>query len=504
MRLDEILRGVPGVRLLTGADLTVRRVTADSRRVVPGSLFCAVSGNTADGLAYLEEALGQGATAVLAERRVSLPAGVGHAVARDVRQALALAAAAFHGAPSRRLQVVGVTGTNGKTTTTWLLRSMFQAAGLPCGLIGTTGITVAGRSRPAPTTTPSPEDLAALLAEAVHGGDRAVAMEASSHALDQHRTAGVRFAAGVFTNLTGDHLDYHGSMARYRNAKARLFASLDSEAVASLNAADPASRVMARRTRARVVRWGLEDSGHPSALDVSGEGLVSGPEGSRFRLVTPDGETIVRLRLLGRHNVENALAASAAAWGLGLGLEVIVRGLSDLARVPGRLEDVAPGSPVQVLVDYAHTDDALARVLAAVRPLTRGRVICLFGCGGDRDRTKRPRMARVAEEGADQVVLTSDNPRTEDPTTILGDVLAGFRRGRPHAVEPDRRAAIRLALAGARPGDTVLIAGKGHEDYQIVGHRRLPFDDREEARAALGLPTAAGAAALAEARPWTR
>ncbi len=369
--------------------------------------------------------------------------------------------------------------------------AILRAAGDRPGVLGTIGIESPAGHRPAPTTTPDPVTIHEVLAEVRDGGGRSAVMEVSSHALEQRRVAGVRFATAVFTNLSGDHLDYHGDMDAYARAKRRLFEQLDPRATAVLNARDPAARFMAEGSAAPAVFYAIDDGagGAPGAGEpaVSARVLDTSLEGSRLAIRFVNGDEIeVMLRQPGRHNVENALAAAAATRSVGVPLAAIAAGLEAASTVPGRLERVSPPGSPAVLVDYAHTDDALRNVLGAVRPLTRGRLVVVFGCGGDRDRSKRPRMAAVAEAGADVAIVTSDNPRSEDPSAIIDEIRTGFEHPERHAVRVDRREAIRHGIESLRaPGDVLIVAGKGHEDYQITAEGTVHFDDREEARRAL-------------------
>jgi UDP-N-acetylmuramoyl-L-alanyl-D-glutamate--2,6-diaminopimelate ligase len=385
------------------------------------------------------------------------------------------------------MKVIGITGTNGKTTTTFLLRHLLGKAGIKCGLIGTCVIDDGRQNQPAAMTTPGAVTLAEVLAAMRENGCQAVAMETSSHALVQGRVAGVRYAGAGFTNLTGDHADYHRTMDDYAAAKAQLFMHLDDSAVAAVNCGDSWSERLLRHCRARAVRFSSDAGccGGQRADYSAGDATITS-EGSMFILHTPTGHAQVSMRLVGRHNIQNAMcAASIAGEVFGMSTQDIARGLADAWGAPGRMQRVDAGQPFGVLVDYAHTDDALANVLSALRPITTGKLRVVFGCGGDRDPTKRPRMAAVAEKWADAVYVTSDNPRTEEPEKILEQIVAGFERKRPALVEPDRRLAIRRAIAEAQARDVVLIAGKGHENYQILGSTKHPFDDAEEARQAL-------------------
>lgn len=458
-------------------DRPLRGVAADSRKVEEGFLFCAVVGTGGDGHRYLPEVAARGAAAATVERP-DAAAPLPQVEVSDGRLAAAHAAAAFHGDPWEELTLVGVTGTNGKTTTAAILRHLLARRG-PAASIGTLGaVGPDGGVLPGTEglTTPGPVESAAWLRRLADEGVRGVAMEVSSHALHQHRVAAVRFDAALFTNLSRDHLDYHESMEEYRAAKLRLLDLLKPGGVAALNADDPAWAGV-EAPGARTVRFGVE-----TPAEVRAEGVEAGPGGMEWTLRTPDGAARVRLPLFGAFNISNALGAAAVLWGLGWPLEEVAAGLESLPQVPGRLERVAvPGYPATVLIDYAHTPDALERALQAVRPLVPGRVVVVFGAGGDRDPGKRPEMGRVAAEGADLAVVTSDNPRTEDPAKIADDVERGMGDA-PRVRLLDRREAIRHALGEAGEGDLVLLAGKGHERYQIWGTEVRPFDEREVVR----------------------
>ena len=453
-------------------------VGTDSRTIRPGMVYVAVRGSQADGHRYVAEAVRRGAAAVVVES-AQLP-GVPEIVVRDGRRAALALGQAWHGHPGRRLTLIGITGTNGKTTTTGLVRHLFNAAESAAS-IGTLGAFdgrgEAVESTAGSLTTPGPIDLQATLADLLARGTAHVAMEASSHSLDQGRLEGLTFAAGVFTNLTRDHLDYHSTMEAYLAAKLKLAGLLSLGGVEVVNLDDEAWRVMA--PRAPRVTFGL----HPAA-DVRATGVVLDAAGSRFRLEGRYGCAEASLPLLGDFNVSNALAAAACALGLGQPLEAVVGRLAASPQVPGRMERISE-VPCIVLRDYAHTPDALERALATLRPLTRGRIIVVFGCGGDRDRGKRPLMGRIAAMGADLAIATSDNPRTEDPGAIIDDIERGMGDV-AHLRIPDRLAAIHAALAEARAGDTLLLAGKGHETYQVLGTEKVPFDERAIVRAAVG------------------
>jgi UDP-N-acetylmuramoyl-L-alanyl-D-glutamate--2,6-diaminopimelate ligase len=455
-------------------------LSMDSRTVVPGWVYVAVRGSQMDGHRFVTDAARRGAAAAVVEGAQA--SGLPEIVVRDGRRAALALGQAWHGHPGRRLTLIGITGTNGKTTTTGLVRHLFnpdeRAGGI--GTLGAfDGRGEAVTSTAGTLTTPGPIDLQATLAELLHRGCRWVAMEASSHSLDQGRLDGLAFAAAVYTNLTRDHLDYHGTMEAYLASKLKLSALLGLQGVEIVNLDDGAwSALPARSPR---VTFGL----HPAA-DVRATGLSLDAAGSRFRLEGRFGTAEASLPLLGDFNVSNALAAAACALGLGRPLDEVVRRLAAAPQVPGRMERIAE-RPCTVLRDYAHTPDALERALATLRPLTRGRVIVLFGCGGDRDKGKRPIMGRIAALGADLAIATSDNPRTEDPDAILDEIERGMADV-PHRRVVDRLEAIHLALAEGRPGDTILLAGKGHETYQVLGTEKVAFDEREIVRAATGEP----------------
>lgn len=459
-------------------EIDITGVREDSRRVQRGNLFIARPGTKTEGTRFIADAAARGAAAIVTSAPVAdclLP----QILVNDPNAAASRLANIFHGYPATQVKVLAITGTNGKTTTTYLARHLLGKVGRRCGLVGTVQVDDGRTTCESSLTTPSATDLIELLAKMRDNGCWTCALEASSHALHQGRLAEVQIAGAAFTNLTGDHLDYHGTMENYAAAKAKLFEKLDDLAVGVVNQEDEASARMARDCRGRIIRFGFKRKADYWAKDV----LVSS-QGSQFVLVTPDGEAPVKMSLIGKHNVENALTAAALVGEVfGLSVHQIATGLSDAQGAPGRLQAVRYGQPFAVLVDYAHTDDALENVLSALKPLTRGRLRILFGCGGDRDRTKRPRMARTAERLADVIYVTSDNPRTEDPQAIVDEILTGFSRkgDKTVIVEVDRRKAIEKVLTDARSGDVVLLAGKGHENYQIVGTEKRHFDDVEEA-----------------------
>ena len=484
MQLQELLADVDVIDVCGDPSVDVRALAHDSRRVEPGACFACIVGANDDGHDHAPEALRSGAVALLVERH--LERAVPEARVASVRRALGPAAAQLHGHPSRALRCLGVTGTNGKTTTTHLLAGIAGAAGERAGVVGTVGAGTADAPRLLEHTTPEAPELQALLARMRDDGVRTVAMEVSSHALAQHRVDGTWFEAACFTNLTRDHLDYHASLDDYFEAKARLFDPART-ARAAVNVDDPRGVELARRCRERGVP--VTTYAVTNEADVVADAVAVGADGGRFTLRAQDGGAVaLHTHLLGRLNVANALAAAVTARLVGFDDEAITAGLASVSAIPGRLERIDTGQPFTVLVDYAHTPDALRAALAAARQLAGSkRVLVVFGAGGDRDAAKRPLMGEAAAAGADVVVVTDDNPRSEDPGEIASAIVAGARNG-PAAVrrEPDRRAAIRSALDEAGPGDVVLIAGKGHETEQRVGDRTIPFDDRTVAHEELG------------------
>ncbi len=464
MLLGEILPEFAG----PSAAVEITSLSFDNREVEAGSLFFCVKGFSSDGHDFAQSAVDNGAAALVVERELGL--GVPEVLVDSVRHTMGPAAAAFYGNPSEELNVVGVTGTNGKTTTAFLTRHLLEGAGVRTGLIGTVETVVAGKRVEAIRTTPEAIGLQRLFREMLDGGDAAAAIEVSSHALDLGRVDGTRFAVSIFTNLTQDHLDWHGTMEEYWESKRRLFTELPA-GVPVLNIDDPYGAELAS-TLDEGVTVGFSEGAQWQAA-----GLVTGLGGSTFHLKSPIGDAEVRMSLPGKFNVLNALGAAAAAAELGLGFDQIVEGLSTATGVPGRFEPVAKGQPFAVLVDYAHTPDSLQNVLDAARGIAEGRVICVVGCGGDRDAAKRPLMGGIAARSADVAILTSDNPRSEDPAQILEQMAAGAA-GEPLIIL-DRREAIRHGIESAKGGDVVLIAGKGHEQGQeFEDGRKLPFDDR--------------------------
>jgi UDP-N-acetylmuramoyl-L-alanyl-D-glutamate--2,6-diaminopimelate ligase len=494
-------------QLLDGAEVlsqsgnaAIAGVEYDSRRVRPGTVFVAMKGETSDGNRFIDQAIAAGAVAIVTDSASETPrsnvAGIAWAQVAHGRRALARLSANFYKRPAERMAITGITGTNGKSTTAFLIESILQAAGRKTALGGTIEYHLAGKILPAPHTTPEALELNRLLSEGLGIGVTEAVMEVSSHALEQQRVFGIPFDVAVFTNLTRDHLDYHGTMENYFRAKQVLFegCGTDPPRAAVLNTDDEYGRQLWQLCKKKS---SLELSYGMTSGDFHAESIDITPRGTRFQMVTPSGKIAMWSPLIGNVNVYNVLAASAAAYARDCSAEAIAKGILNLASVPGRFERVDCGQPFTVVVDYAHTDDALRNLTALARDFVtraggvdrlRGKVITLFGCGGDRDRAKRPLMGEAAGTGSDFVVLTSDNPRSEDPVAIMNDALVGLQKaglqnsGAKYSVEPDRRKAIALALERATPGDIVLLAGKGHEKVQITRAGTVPFDDVEVAR----------------------
>ena len=484
-QLADLLHDLKACVLTGPTRRPVRCLTADSRQVTPKTLFVALRGVHADGHHFLGDALDRGATVLVVEEfPVALQERVQQAGCTVVqvpnsRQAFGLLASAYYGHPGRHLRLIGITGTNGKTTTSYIIESILQAAGKAVGVIGTVSYRIGTATLPASHTTPDALELNHLLAQMVEANLDYAVMEVSSHALDQERVWGCRFEAAVFTNLSRDHYDYHGTIEAYFAAKARLFQDLPA-VWHVLNLDDVYGQRLLDMSRARLLTYGLEGEAtcKPSAVH-------HGLDGIRFTLSTTKGQLEITSPLVGRHNVYNLLAGIAVAIALDIDAGAITQGIAQLQRIPGRLERVDGGQDFAVFVDYAHTPDALEQVLQLVRAETTGRLITVFGCGGDRDPGKRPLMGQVATRLSDYTIITSDNPRTEEPQRIIDEIITGVHSAADYVALPDRQEAIAHAIAMAQPWDTVVIAGKGHEDYQILGQTRRHFDDCEVAQAAL-------------------
>lgn len=487
MKLTNVLRSLklPYTVVHKAKDFHVAGISCSSKEIKTGFVFVAVKGVKADGHAFIGQAIANGCAAVVFEDSSARGLSAVHPdvwfiKVRDSRAAAPRFAVVIYGDPSKKMSVTGVTGTNGKTTVTYLMEAVVKTAGLSPAVIGTINYRYGGRVIPASNTTPGPVTLQELLRGMCDSGVTHVAMEVSSHALDQGRTDGVSFRSAVFTNLTRDHLDYHKTFGNYFRAKAKLFRALGKNAVAVVNRDDPYGRKLAGLVRGRFVTYGLGNGADVYATDIE-----TGRQATSFDLHLPGGPVLpIKVSLIGRHNVYNIMSVAAWAYALGFSRDVIAGTFERFKRVPGRLEKVPGSKEYSVFVDYAHTDDALRNVISTLRQVSARRIIVVFGCGGDRDRTKRPLMGKVATELADFAVITDDNPRSEDPCAIVNDILSGIGKGN-YCIVHDRASAIRRSLRLARKGDVVLIAGKGHETYQIVKDEVLFFDDRKVAAACL-------------------
>jgi len=488
--LQQLAQSLLTAKIVGNIDLGIKDIKVDSRNVEPGDLFICLQGHTVDGHDYAEKAVKQGAIALVCQRE--LPLDVPQVIVKDTRFAMALLSDKFYGHPSHQLKVIGVTGTNGKTTTTHLLEKILEDQGKQAGLIGTIKMKIGREVFEVKNTTPDAIDLQKNFKKMLDAGSTYAIMEVSSHALDMGRVRGVDYHIAVFTNLTQDHLDYHGTMEKYREAKGLLFAQLGNKyqsaeqanKYAILNADDPASDYFKKITAAQVITYGIDQN-----ADVKAEKISISARGTHFTLVSYKGKIEVQLKMVGKFSVYNALAAATAALVEGVPLEDIKKSLEEIQGVDGRFETVDEGQDFTVIVDYAHTPDSLENVLKTIKEFAKGKIICVFGAGGDRDRTKRPLMGEIAMKYSDLAVVTSDNPRSEDPEQIISDILDGVKKvtatDADYIAITDRKQAITYAVENARSGDVILIAGKGHETYQILGDKVIHFDDREIARAAL-------------------
>jgi UDP-N-acetylmuramoyl-L-alanyl-D-glutamate--2,6-diaminopimelate ligase len=486
MILSAVLSECSVVRTRGDLNAAISGITLDSRQVSAGSLFVAVRGLKMDGNRFVPDAIAQGAAAIVSALSGEEYPATPWIQVRDEREALAILAANFYGHPAKKLHAVGVTGTNGKTTTTYLIEAILKTAGFPAAVFGTIEYRGPGFHFPAERTTPEAPELESLFERVVSGGWQHAVMEVSSHAIELKRVMGLHFEVAVFTNLTRDHLDLHKDMRSYFLAKKKLFTGLDGTVprVLVLNSDDPYFAELKAIAPSNVISYGM---GPDADVSPSRHEALRGGAGTDAVFKSPLGDLQLRSKLLGKPNLYNIGAAISASIGLGLPAEAICRGIADMPVVPGRFEPVDAGQGFRVIVDFAHTDDALTRVLQSAREITTGRLFVVFGCGGDRDRTKRPVMGEVAVTGSDFAVVTSDNPRSEDPLAIIDEVEVGMRRaggieGKNYQVVADRREAVRYVLGMASAGDTVLLAGKGHEAYQIIGDKSFPYDEREVAR----------------------
>jgi UDP-N-acetylmuramoyl-L-alanyl-D-glutamate--2,6-diaminopimelate ligase len=502
MYFKDLLKITDPLKVCGDTEIEIQGLHYDSRQVRPGGLFFALRGSNADGHHYIETAIKAGAAAIVAEDDSAIATGTPYAKVTNARIAMSMMAALFYGCPTDKLTLIGITGTNGKTTTSYLIEAILEEAGISAAVLGTVSYRFREKALPALHTTPESIDLQKILREMSGLGAQGVVMEVSSHALEQHRVDGCRFDVGIFTNLTRDHLDYHRDMESYLASKKRLFSELlfkdevKPRRQAVVNIDDPYGRQISEEAVCPVISYGLDSAAQVSAREI--QFSVTGITGM---LLTPKGEAPFRSRMPGRFNLYNILAAAAAGVALDLPLAAISSGIEHHKTVPGRLEPVENKREIALFVDYAHTDDALGNVLRTLSEVATGRIITLFGCGGDRDRGKRPLMGKVAGRYSALAIVTSDNPRTENPALIMADIRSGIQSlgireyavaelsasftEKGYVLVESRREAIRLAVRIAGPGDIVLIAGKGHEDYQIIGTERFHFDDREEAQAAL-------------------
>ncbi|AOZ91679.1 UDP-N-acetylmuramoyl-L-alanyl-D-glutamate--2,6-diaminopimelate ligase [Paenibacillus crassostreae] len=490
MRFNELASTLTIKRIVGSGDITVSGIQTDSRKVSSGDLFICLPGHTVDGHLYAEQAKENGAVALVVDHQLDIE--LPQLIVKDCRFAMAVIADSFFGSPSKQMKVIGITGTNGKTTTSYLIEKIMNDHGVKTGLIGTIQMSYGGRTFPMSGTTPEALELQRSFHDMAVSGTRCCVMEVSSHALEQGRVKGTDFHTTVFTNLTQDHLDYHHSMEDYRSAKGLLFARMgnafqgspDKRKFAVLNADDPASSYFKKLTSSEVITYGMEDGADVRATQIS----ISS-QGTEFHVDSFRGSTDIKLKMVGKFNVYNALAAITATLLEGIELEEIKRSLETLAGVDGRVESVDAGQPFAVIVDYAHTPDGLENVLKTVKEFAQGRVLTVFGCGGDRDKTKRPLMGKISAKYSDMIFVTSDNPRTEDPEAILKDIELGLIEDQvssdSYQLIVDRRAAIQKAIDMASPEDVVLIAGKGHETYQKIGQMTLDFDDRVVAKEAI-------------------
>lgn len=478
VQLSQLLDALKEKEVCGPQDIEIEEIAYNSKKAKRNSLFVAIPGFRADGHRFINEALLKGVRTVVMEKKIPLGEGITGIRVPNARKALALLADRFYHHPSRKIRLIGITGTNGKTTTSYLIEAILTADKRPCGLLGTIAHKIGNKTIPAQITTPESLDLQSMLAYLVEKKIKYAVMEVSSHALELSRVEGVKFSIAVFTNLSIDHLDFHQTVENYLEVKTRLFTGLAKKALAVINIDDLKGSYIRERTLCPILTYGIEKK-----ADIRARGIDLSLKGSSFKVQTPGWELDIDLPLPGRHNIYNALAAIAVAFLLKIPPSAIKKGLEKVGNIPGRFEKIDEGQDFSVIVDYAHTDDALGKVLSTCRDLTKGRVILVFGCGGDRDRSKRPLMGEAAAKYSNYTIITNDNPRSEEPLSIVSGIEVGMKRedGR-YTIILDRKEAIRKAIEEAAPGDLVLIAGKGHETTQIIGTQVLPFDDREVAR----------------------
>ena len=484
MKLSALVHHLDSMGTYNLCDVEISGITNDSRKVRPGFLYVAIKGYKTDGHNFIKKSLECGAQAIVSEEKFSLDTNIPQIIVRNTRKALSSLSCCFYNNPSQKINLVGVTGTNGKTTTTFLTKSIIEKAGYEAGLIGTINYQIGKKIIPAKETTPESVELQRLIAEMVAAKMKFAVMEVSSHSAVQHRIENIDFKTAVFTNITTEHMDYHKTISNYINAKAEMFKNLKKDSFAVLNADDEFCGYFADRTNAKILWYGIKNN-----ADIKAEICRESTSNIMIKLSYSGREIDMKIPFVGIHNVYNTLASVASAISLGFELDVIKSGIETAPAVPGRLENVPCNRGFKVVVDFAHTPHALETVLCALKNLVKGRILLVFGCGGDRDKEKRPQMGRIADEKSDIFWLTNDNPRSEDPVNIIDDIKAGIKPGRSFHIQTDRHRAITEAISKAKNGDLVLIAGKGHEKYQIIKDTIIPFDDREVARKVLSKKT---------------
>lgn len=482
MKLSELCSYLNKYNAFDFIEKEICGITHDSRKVEANYIFVAIKGYKLDGHDFVNSAIEKGAIAIVSERRVETLKKVPQIVVNNTRLALAFMSRQFFGDPSSRMTITGITGTNGKTTTSYFTKSIIEASGYEAGLIGTIQYQIGSRIIPAQETTPESVDILSYLSEMLKSNIRYAVIEASSHAISQHRLDGVRFNSIIFTNLSAEHLDYHENITNYRAEKTKLVTKLGQNAFTILNADHNASKHFAECTKSKVIWYGIKRK----KAEVTAEILNVSACATKFLLNSPWGKEIIDVKLVGKHNTYNALAAAANGLSLGFKIEDVKKGIESLSAVPGRLEKINYGQNFDIYIDFAHTHQALQVILSTLREITRGRIILVFGCGGDRDRKKRPKMGHIAEKYSDLFWITNDNPRSEDPLDIIHEIQKGIRKDASFRIQSDRKLAIEEAIAEAEKGDTLIIAGKGHEQYQIIKNKRYPFDDREVVKQFLG------------------
>lgn len=474
MKLNALLSHLDSEEVLGFNDLEIAGITHDSRKVRPGYLFVAIKGYKVNGHDFIEKSLERGAVAVVSEKALSLAPTIPQIIVRSSRKALSCLSCRFYDDPSKKLDVIGITGTNGKTTSAFLTKSIIESAGYETGLIGTINYQIGKKIIPANETTPESIELQSFISEMVASNIKFAVMEVSSHSASQHRIDDISFKTAVFTNISAEHMDYHETIQNYRDAKARLFESLKKDSFAILNADDESGKYFANKTKAQILWFGIENN-----ADVKARIYDESIDNTMFKLSYSGKDIDINMPFIGRHNVYNALASAAGALSLGFELQAVKHGIETAPVVPGRLESIPCKYGFKVFLDYAHTPNALETVLHTLRKLAKRRIILVFGCGGDRDKEKRPKMGKIADEKSDIFWITNDNPRSEDPMSIIEDIKANIRPKRPFHIQPDRHKAIREALDEAKKGDFVLIAGKGHEKKQIFKDKTITFDDKD-------------------------